>query len=142
MNERSRTDSKFLKSIAAAGMGAIAAVVVMGSLWAPAGAQSQQPEGIGGPKVAAIKACAAKSGITVNSLAALQQLSAAQRAALKQCLASSGVTFRGPKVAAIKACAAKSGITVNSLAALQQLSAAQRAALKQCVDESLSDRSI
>jgi hypothetical protein len=43
----------------------------------------------GGPKIAAIKACAEKNGITVNSLAALKQLSTAQRAALKQCVAAS-----------------------------------------------------
>ena len=142
MNKRSRIDSSILKSIAAAGIGALAVVVVAGSLWAPAGAQSQQSKGTGGPKIAAIKACAERSGITVNSLAALKQLSLAQRAALKQCLASSGMTFGGSKIAAIKACAEKSGITVNSLAALGQLSTAQRAALKQCVDASRSGGSI
>jgi predicted xylose isomerase-like sugar epimerase len=119
-------------------MGALAVVVVAGSFWAPAGAQTQQPVGALGPKIAAIKACAEKNGITLNSLAALKQLSTAQRAALKQCLVSSGVTFGLPKIAAIKACAEKIGITLNSLAALKQLSTAQRAALKQCVAASRS----
>jgi hypothetical protein len=89
MNQRSRIDSSILKPIAAAGIGALAVVVVAGSLWAPAGAQTQQPKGTGGPKVAAIKACAEKSGITLNSLAALKQLSTAQRIALKQCVNAS-----------------------------------------------------
>ena len=89
MKKRSRIDSSILKSIAAGGIGALVVVVVAGSLWAPAGAQSQQPKGTGGPKIAAIKACAEKSGITVNSLAALGQLSTAQRAALKQCVHAS-----------------------------------------------------
>jgi hypothetical protein len=80
MNKRSRIDSSILKSIAAAGIGALAVVVVAGSLWAPAGAQTQQPKGTGGPKIAAIKACAEKkSGITLNSIAALKQLSSAPR---------------------------------------------------------------
>jgi len=89
MNKRSRIDSSILKSIAAAGIGALAVVVVAGSLWAPAGAQTQQPKGTGGPKIAAIKACAEKSGITLNSIAALKQLSTAQRTALKQCVKAS-----------------------------------------------------
>src|SRR5215471_8913066 len=131
MKKRSWIDSSVLKSVAVAGMGALAVVVVAGSLWAPAGAQTQQPGGTLGSKIAAIKACAEKNGITLNSLAALKQLSAAQRNALKQCLASSGVTIGGSKIAAIKACAEKNGITLNALAALKQLSAAQRDALKQ-----------
>ena len=130
-------DSSVWKSIAAAGLGALAVVVVAGSFWAPAGAQIQRPAGTSGSKIAAFKACAENSGITLNSLAALKQLSPAQRAALKQCLASNGVNI-GPKIAAIKACAEKSGITLNSLAALKQLSPAQRAALKQCVNASRS----
>jgi predicted xylose isomerase-like sugar epimerase len=142
MNKRSRIDSSILKSIAAASLGALAVIVVAGSLWTPASAQTQQPKGTGGPKIAAIKACAEKSGITLNSLAALKQLTTAQRTALKQCLASSGITFGGPKIAAIKACAEKSGITLNSLAELKQLTTAQRTALKQCVDASRSGGSI
>ena len=137
MMKRSRTHRSVGKSLAVATMSALAVVVAAGSLWAQAGAQNQQPKGIGGPKIAAIKACAEKNGITLNSLAALKQLSAAQRTALKQCLASNGVTL-GPKIAAIKACAEKNGITLNSLAALKQLSAAQIAALKQCVVGSVS----
>ena len=89
MNKRSWIDSSILKSIAAVGLGALAVVVVAGSLWAPAGAQTHQPNGTGGAKIAAIKACAAKSGITLNSLATLKQLSTAQRSALKQCVAAS-----------------------------------------------------
>ena len=89
MNTRSWLTSSVLKSIAAAGMGALAVVVVAGSFWAPAGAQTQQPAGTLGSKIAAIKACAAKNGITINSLAALKQLSTAQRAALKQCVDAS-----------------------------------------------------
>jgi predicted xylose isomerase-like sugar epimerase len=142
MNKRSRIDSSILKSIAAASLGALAVIVVAGSLWTPAGAQTQPTKGTGGPKIAAIKACAEKSGITLNSLAALKQLTTAQRTTLKQCLASSGITFGGPKIAAIKACAEKSGITLNSLAALKQLTPAQRTALKQCVEASRSGGSI
>jgi predicted xylose isomerase-like sugar epimerase len=138
MYKRSRIDSSILKSIAVVGLGALAMVVVIGSLWTPVGAQTQPPKGTGRPKIAAIKACAEKGGITLNSLAALKQLTTAQRTALKQCLASNGITFGRPKIAAIKACAEKSGITLNSLAALKQLTTAQRNALKQCVEASRS----
>jgi hypothetical protein len=89
MNKRRRIDSSVFKSVAAAGMAALAVVVVAGSLWAPAGAQTQQPGGTIGSRIAAIKACAEKSGITLNSLADLKQLTTAQRAALKQCIIAS-----------------------------------------------------
>ena len=116
MMRRSRTHRSVVKYLAAATMSALAVVVAVGSLSAPASAENQHPKGIGGPKIAAIKACAEKNGITLNSLAALKQLSTAQRTALKQCVASNSVTL-GPKIAAIKACAEKNGVTLNSLAA-------------------------
>ena len=86
MKKRPRINSSLLKSVAAAGLGALAVVVVAGSLFVPAGAQTKQPGGVSGSQIAAIKACAAKAGITLNSLADLNQLSTAQRAALKQCV--------------------------------------------------------
>ena len=86
MKKRPRIESSVWKSIAAAGLGVLAAVVVAGSLWAPAGAQTQQPEGTIGAKITAIKTCAEKNGITLNSLADLKGLSTTQRAALKQCV--------------------------------------------------------
>ena len=129
---KSRLGSSSFRVLAAAGLSALMVVVVAGSLLAPAGAQTKPSAGAGS-KIAAIKACAEKAGITVNSLADLKQLSTDQRNALKQCLTSNGVNFGGPKIAAIKACAEKAGITVNSLADLKQLSTDQRNALKQCL---------
>jgi hypothetical protein len=117
-------------------MASLAVVVVAGSLLAPAGAQTQQPGAGLGSKISAIKACAAKNGITLNSLAALKQLTTAQRSALEHCVENSGIAANGSKISAIKACAAKNGITLNSLAALKQLTTAQRSALEHCVENS------
>src|SRR5262245_33848936 len=132
MKKRPRIDSSVLRSIAAAALGALAVVVVAGSLWAPAGAQTQQPEGTIGSKIAAIKACAEKSGITAHPPPALQYLATSLLTAPDPHPTSNGVTI-GSQIAAIKACAEKSGITLNSLADLKQLTTAQRAALKQCL---------
>ena len=133
--KKSQLGSSRFRALTAVGLSALVVVVLAGSLLAPAGAQTQPSAGTGGAKIAAIKACAEKAGITVNSLADLKQLSTAQRSALKQCLTSNGVNLggAGSKIAAIKACAEKAAITVNSLADLKQLSSSQIAALKQCV---------
>ena len=127
---RSRTKSHGFLAVV---LGVTSALVLVGGLSSPAFATGRTAKNDGGARQAAVQQCAQKLGITVGSKNAFVQLTAGQRASLKQCLAAAGVRVGGARSAALQQCAQKLGITVGSKGAFAQLTAGQRSSLKQCL---------